>query len=84
MLICRRLSPSKTVVSGVADEEAPPPTEVIPGNVHPPVRKERMDCYRSSQIRGRPEPRCETEMGPAIRITGRGGFIAAQALPTAS
>src|SRR5436190_13808975 len=79
------VGPSRSVVSGVADEEALASIEVVPGNVHPPkewatrvvVGPARLAVVVAAGVNA-------GIMGPASRVRGIGGLVPAEALTAAA
>ncbi|PYK37736.1 MAG: hypothetical protein DME60_12100 [Verrucomicrobia bacterium] len=78
------VGPGDSVVSGEADKDALATTEVIPGDVHPPVegrgyvvvRIARLSVIAAAAVNA-------VVMGPTIRVPGSGGLVSAQALTAA-
>ena len=80
-----RIGPSDTVVSGVADEQgAIIDSEVVPGNVHPPVEGRAGIIVHPARLAIVEGAVVNAIMDPAIRVPGSGGLVAADTLTAAA
>src|SRR5450432_2667454 len=78
---CYRGAPSHTVVSRAANEEAAAPdTEVVPGNVHPPIEGATRVVVGPARLAVVLAGGVNAIMGPARRIRRIGGLVTAEAL----
>src|SRR5206468_9335838 len=78
------VGPGQSVVSGESDKQrSSTASEIVPGNIHSPEVGRGWVVVRPARLsvgRGLAE---NTEVGPAIRIPGSGGFVAPEALTAA-
>src|SRR5436190_11011092 len=75
------VGPGRPIVGGVADEEsAARDREVVPGNVHPPIKWASRVVVGPARLAVVTAAGVNAVMGPASRVRGIGGFVPAEAL----
>src|SRR5450432_2129926 len=80
-----RVGPSRAIVGGIADEEgAAPDTEVVPGNVHPPIEWAARVVVGTAGLAVVLGVVVNAIVGPASRVHGIGGLVPAEALTAAA
>src|SRR5205823_10062493 len=71
------VGPGVAVISGVADEDIRAATEIVPGNIHPPVKVRQWPHVGPTRfavvLTG-----VNAVMGPALRVRRSGGLVPAQ------
>src|SRR5438067_2512626 len=78
------VGPGRSVVGGVADEEALASIKVVPGNVHPPKEGAARVVVGPARLAVVVAAAVNAVMDPASRVRGIGGLVPAEALTAAA